>query len=70
MDEYGTCTECDDPIDYCQGHADIYAKCPWCQNDAVEDYDPNLCRAHLAEYEGLSIDEMDRRDREEAYDLL
>ncbi len=59
--------DCGDPTDYCQGHGE---KCPWCQSDDAEDYSPNLCRAHLAEYEGLSVDELDRRDQEEAYDLL
>ena len=69
-DNWSRCAECGDPIDYCQGHADIYARCPWCQSDDAEDYSPDLCRAHLAEYEGLSVDELDRRDKEEAWDLL
>jgi hypothetical protein len=68
--DWPECTKCGEPIDYCQGHGNIYAWCPWCQSDDAEDYSPHLCRAHLAEYEGLSVDELDRRDREEAYDLL
>ena len=41
--------------------------CPWCLDETADD-DVNtddLCRRHLAEYEGLSLDEMDRRDREQ-----
>lgn len=64
------CPECGDPIDYCQGHGDVYAKCPWCQDDDTDEYSPDLCRAHLAEYEGLSVDELDRRDDEERMELL
>ena len=65
------CSECGEPIDYCQGHGAIYAQCPWCQEVETDDPDTDkLCRTHLAEYEGLSVDELDRRDREEAYDLL
>jgi len=64
------CAECSEPIDYCQGHADIYARCPWCNDDDTDEYSEKFCRAHLAEYEGLSVDELDRRDAEEAKDLL
>lgn len=69
-DDTPRCAECGDWIDYCQGHGDIYRQCPWCQSEDAEDYSPKLCRFHLAEYEGLSVDELDRRDREEAKDLL
>lgn len=40
--------------------------CPWCtgSDDDEPDYD-TLCLAHQAEYEGLSINELERRDREQ-----
>lgn len=43
-------------------------RCPWCADpNADDDIDPELlCRMHLAEYEGLSLDELDRRDAEQA----
>lgn len=46
-------------------------KCSWCSdrpiNELPEDPDPDtLCIWHLAELEGLSVDEMERRDREQA----
>lgn len=45
--------------------------CEWCRGSNEDAQSPEtLCRAHLAEYEGLSIDELNRRDREEAWDLL
>jgi hypothetical protein len=42
--------------------------CPWCRDDdEAGERDPELlCRTHLAEYEGLSVDQMDRRDTEQA----
>lgn len=48
--------------------------CPWCQ-DPNSDYEPinpekELCRSHLAEYEGLSESELDRMESEQAKDLL
>ena len=50
------------------------AKCIWCRtaDSDVEPTDParELCRSHLAEYEGLSLAELDRMEREQAYDLL
>jgi len=52
----------DDPFDY--------GNCPWCIDRDTDEYSEKLCRAHLAEYEGLSVDELDRRDKEEAWDLL
>lgn len=42
--------------------------CPWCLPVVVED-DPDpdrLCRPHLAEYEGLSENELDRMESEQA----
>lgn len=48
--------------------------CAWCR-DPRSDYDPGdpkreLCRPHLAEYEGLSLDGLDRMEREQAADRL
>jgi pyruvate-formate lyase-activating enzyme len=45
--------------------------CPWCKNydAATGDEDPrDLCRSHLAEYEGLSEDELDRMEYEQAFE--
>lgn len=44
--------------------------CAWCA-DPASDYEPadpdrELCRAHLAEHEGLSPAELDRMDAEQA----
>jgi hypothetical protein len=41
--------------------------CPWCAGDgeAGERNPDLLCRPHEAEYDGLSVAELDRRDREE-----
>ena len=44
--------------------------CPWCAGDPDESFDPDtdadgsraLCRTHEAEYEGMSLDQLDRRD--------
>lgn len=51
--------------------------CPWClhQNSNFEpfdsdDADASLCRTHVAEYEGLSLNGLDRADDEMARDLL
>lgn len=43
-------------------------RCEWCANpDAGDAQRPeDLCRTHEAEYEGLSVNELDRRDREQA----
>jgi hypothetical protein len=41
-------------------------KCPWCNGSDNDDPDPStLCRTHEAEYEGLSVAELDRRDDEQ-----
>jgi hypothetical protein len=54
-------------------------KCPWCEAyPTVSEFEPeddddaemSLCRGHAAEYAGLSLDGMDRRDAEEMYDQL
>lgn len=39
--------------------------CPWCTDPDAEDWDESLCRVHEAEYEGLSVSELDRRDSEQ-----
>ena len=49
-------------------------RCPWCRTPD-SDYEPmdperELCRAHLAEHEGLSLDGLDRMEREQAADRL
>jgi hypothetical protein len=50
--------------------------CPWCKDGLASPYDPDeddarrLCRSHLAEYEGLSLDGLDRMEAEQAYDML
>ena len=44
--------------------------CPWCKDGLSSPYEPTdgidaekrLCRAHLAEYEGTSLDGLDRED--------
>jgi broad specificity phosphatase PhoE len=48
------------------------AKCPWCANPAAEDVEDvaQLCRWHLAEWEGLTPDELDRMEAEQLYDEL
>jgi hypothetical protein len=43
------------------------AGCPWCAGDYSDDVDPELlCRMHEAEYDGLTLAELDRRDAIEA----
>lgn len=39
--------------------------CPWCLYPNAEEWDDNLCRMHEAEYEGMSLDQLDRRDAEQ-----
>lgn len=50
------------------------ASCTWCINPDSDEEPANpereLCRSHWAEYEGLSLDGLDRMEREEAADLL
>jgi len=38
--------------------------CPWCLNPSDDEWSEKLCRTHEAEYEGLSVSELDRRDAE------
>ena len=47
-------------------------QCAWCRNPNADDTDrPDLlCRTHLAEYEGLSVAELDRMESEQACDML
>lgn len=50
------------------------AKCVWCKTPGT-DYEPGdpegeLCRSHLAEYEGLSLDGLDRMEAEQVADRL
>jgi hypothetical protein len=48
--------------------------CLWCRNPGSDEEpvnpDAQLCRGHLAEHEGLSLDGLDRMDAEQAADLL
>lgn len=45
------------------------ACCLWCAG--FDDDDPDqLCREHLAEYECTTVEDLDRMEREQAYDLL
>lgn len=40
--------------------------CPWCRNpNSTDESGRNLCRPHLAEYEGISEAELDRSDAEQ-----
>jgi pyruvate-formate lyase-activating enzyme len=43
-------------------------RCPWCANPNTQDdsWSDDFCRGHEAEYEGLSIAELDRREDEQA----
>ena len=40
--------------------------CEWCLDESAEDITENLCRMHLAECEGLSLDGLDRMESEQA----
>ncbi len=44
--------------------------CPWCAgtDDEYPDFDL-MCRTHLAEYEGISLSELDRMESEQALEL-
>ena len=37
-------------------------RCSWCKNPNTEINDGTLCRSHLAEAEGITEDQADRRD--------
>ena len=43
--------------------------CPWCQDADAEEFSPLLCRWHLAEYEGTSLDGLDRMEAAERADM-
>lgn len=68
-DHMDVCGICEEPIDYCLGHS-ARDTCPWCLDENAEDFSSLLCRAHLAEYEGLSIAELDRMEDEQAKELM
>ncbi|MEU7905282.1 hypothetical protein [Actinoplanes sp. NPDC049118] len=43
------------------------SRCPWCAGNLTDDIDPEaLCRAHAAEYDGLTESELDRMEAEQA----
>jgi hypothetical protein len=49
--------------------------CAWCADSDYQPFDSNdadamLCRGHVAEYEGLSLDGLDRMESEQAKDFL
>jgi hypothetical protein len=44
--------------------------CLWCDDPDAEDWDESLCRMHEAEYEGVSIEQLDRRDSEQYAEYL
>lgn len=50
------------------------AACPWCAvpYDQAPEYpdEDTLCRPHLAELYCTTVAELDREEREQAYDLL
>jgi hypothetical protein len=51
-------------------------KCPWCADEST-DWEPldstealaRLCRPHVAEYEGVSLDGLDRMEADERADM-
>jgi len=55
---------CDDSA-IAAGQAQLLNACPWCDGYDFEPHDPEsaLCRSHLAEYEGLSLGELERMER-------
>lgn len=44
-------------------------KCSWCADDSIDEYSPALCRTHLAEYGGTSLDGLDRMEASERADM-
>lgn len=49
----------------------LHDECEWCNGSDNDDPDTDtLCRSHLAEYEGLSEDELDRMEDEQARELM
>lgn len=69
FDDYGYEDERDDAD---EDEDEIDPNCEWCVNPNAGDATSpeTLCRWHEAEYEGVSVDELDRRDREQAHELL
>ena len=45
-------------------------RCTWCADPRAEEDDGTLCLGHLAEYEGLSVAEYERRDGEQYAEYL
>jgi hypothetical protein len=64
------------PSDWCVTASG--APCKWCADGDASTFEPadsddadaTLCRGHVAEYEGTSLDGLDRMEAEQAYDLL
>lgn len=40
-------------------------ECPWCAGSESDEWSDEFCIWHEAEYEGLSVDQLERRDREQ-----
>lgn len=43
--------------------------CPWCHGNDTDYDERDLCRPHLAEFEGLTLSELDRMLDEQADEL-
>lgn len=52
----------------------LHRECIWCANPGTDqeptDPEMELCRSHLAEYEGVSEAELDRMEDEQRKDLM
>lgn len=44
--------------------------CAWCANPNAEGWDESLCLDHQAEYEGVTVDQLERRDRDQYAEYL
>lgn len=45
--------------------------CSWCKDpNSTDESGEGLCRTHTAEYEGISVAELDRSEREWALDRM
>jgi steroid 5-alpha reductase family enzyme len=42
-----------------------HTECPWCEDSNNDEWSPLLCYLHLAEYEGVSIAELQRMEEEQ-----